>query len=89
MFDLEQQPLKPAERLLLFEQAKAAMEQAILASDDPDAWLSAGRAAEFYWYRATMCSTARPAGQGETQVSIGLAGQKTASQKGAPPLGAA
>lgn len=44
-FDLEQQPLKPAERILLVEQAKAAMEAAILRSDDPAEWVRAGRAA--------------------------------------------
>jgi hypothetical protein len=47
LFDLERQPLKPAERLLLFEQAKAAMEAAILRFDDPAEWLRAGRAAAY------------------------------------------
>jgi hypothetical protein len=45
-FELEQQQaLRPTERSLLFQAAKEAMEAAILASDDPEDWLKAGREA--------------------------------------------
>jgi hypothetical protein len=43
--DLEQKPLKPAERAWLYLEAKNAMEAAILASDDPEKWIRAGRTA--------------------------------------------
>ena len=43
--DLEQKPLKPAERDWLYLEAKNAIEAAILASDDPEEWIRAGRKA--------------------------------------------
>jgi hypothetical protein len=41
--DLEQKPLKPAERTLLYRKAKNAIEEAILTSDDAEEWIRAGR----------------------------------------------
>jgi hypothetical protein len=43
--DLEQKPLKPAEREWLYLEAKNAMEAAILTSDDPEEWIRAGKKA--------------------------------------------
>jgi hypothetical protein len=45
MLDLEQKSLKPAERAWLYQDAKNAIEAAILTSDDPEEWIRAGRKA--------------------------------------------
>jgi hypothetical protein len=44
-FELERQPLKPAERAILYDAAIQTLNAAILSSDDPDEWMRTARQA--------------------------------------------
>lgn len=44
-FELERQPLKPAERAILYNAAIQTLNAAILSSDDPDEWMRTARQA--------------------------------------------